>query len=95
MKAIVQDRYGPPTEVLRLAEIEKPVVGDGDVLIQVRAAGVNPADWHLPTGWELQARRGDFDLPRTSFSLTAMSFFTRSFGSGLSIGKCRDPGVLL
>ena len=56
MKAIVQDRYGPPTEVLRLAEIAKPVVGDGDVLIQVRAAGVNPADWHFVLGVPRVAR---------------------------------------
>jgi NADPH:quinone reductase-like Zn-dependent oxidoreductase len=46
MKAIVQDRYGPP-EVLELKEIERPAVGDGDVLVRVRAASVNPQDWHL------------------------------------------------
>ena len=46
MKAIVQDRYGPP-EVLELREIERPAVGDGDVLVRVRAASVNPQDWHL------------------------------------------------
>jgi NADPH:quinone reductase-like Zn-dependent oxidoreductase len=46
MRAIVQDRYGPP-EVLELREVERPVVGDGDVLVRVRAASVNPQDWHL------------------------------------------------
>jgi NADPH:quinone reductase-like Zn-dependent oxidoreductase len=46
MKAIVQDGYGSP-DVLELREIEKPVVGDDRVLVKVRAASVNAADWHL------------------------------------------------
>jgi NADPH:quinone reductase-like Zn-dependent oxidoreductase len=46
MKAVVQDRYGAP-DVLELREIERPAVGDGDVLVRVRAASVNPQDWHL------------------------------------------------
>lgn len=46
MKAIVQEGYGSP-DVLRLREIEKPVAGDDQVLVRVRAASVNAADWHL------------------------------------------------
>ncbi len=49
MKAIVQDTYGS-ADVLRLEDIDKPVVGDDDVLVRVHAAGVNPAVWHLMTG---------------------------------------------
>jgi NADPH:quinone reductase-like Zn-dependent oxidoreductase len=49
MKAIVNDTYGP-IEVLQLAEIEKPEPGDDDVLIRVRAAGLEPGVWHLTTG---------------------------------------------
>lgn len=49
MKAIVQHRYGPPDE-LRVEEVEKPVAGDGEVLLRVRAAGVNPLDWHFVRG---------------------------------------------
>src|SRR5437773_2551659 len=48
MKAFVQDRYGPP-EVLRLREIEKPVLADDRVLVKVRAASVNAFDWHMMT----------------------------------------------
>ena len=55
MKAIVQDRYGPP-QLLRLEEIDKPLAGDGDVLVQVRAAGVNPLDWHYVRGVPYVAR---------------------------------------
>jgi hypothetical protein len=49
MKAVVQDSYGS-AEVLELREIDKPVVGDDEVLVQVRAAGVDPGVWHLMTG---------------------------------------------
>ncbi|HUA13794.1 MAG TPA: NAD(P)-dependent alcohol dehydrogenase [Verrucomicrobiae bacterium] len=49
MKAIVRHKYGPP-DVLRLEEVENPVPADNDVLIQVRAASVNPYDWHFMRG---------------------------------------------
>ena len=49
MKAIVRHRYGPP-EVLRLEEIEKPAPRDGEVLVRVRAASLNPLDWHFMRG---------------------------------------------
>src|SRR5215216_4555457 len=49
MKAIVQDTYGSP-DVLRLREIDKPVVGDDDVLVRVHAAGVDQGVWHLMAG---------------------------------------------
>jgi NADPH:quinone reductase-like Zn-dependent oxidoreductase len=49
MKAIAYHRYGPP-EVLGLEEVEEPVVQDDDVLVRVRAASVNPRDWHFLRG---------------------------------------------
>ena len=49
MKAIVQDEYGSP-EVLRVGEIDRPKAGEGEVLIRVQAAGVDPGVWHLMTG---------------------------------------------
>ena len=45
MKAIVFSRYGSP-DVLELTDVEKPAVGDDGVLVRVRAASVNPLDWH-------------------------------------------------
>jgi NADPH:quinone reductase-like Zn-dependent oxidoreductase len=49
MKAMTQDRYGS-AEVLVLGDIAVPDVGDDEVLIGVRAAGVGPDVWHLMTG---------------------------------------------
>jgi NADPH:quinone reductase-like Zn-dependent oxidoreductase len=47
MKAIVNERYGSP-DVLELREVDKPVVGDDQVLVRVHATSVNPVDWHTP-----------------------------------------------
>jgi NADPH:quinone reductase-like Zn-dependent oxidoreductase len=49
MKAIVYHRYGSP-DVLQWEEIEKPAPADNEVLIRVRAASVNPLDWHFMRG---------------------------------------------
>jgi NADPH:quinone reductase-like Zn-dependent oxidoreductase len=50
MKAIVQKSYGPPERVLRLADVDRPPVGDDDVLIRLRATSVNTPDWITVTG---------------------------------------------
>ena len=55
MKAAVYRRFGQP-EVLGIEEVDKPAVGDDDVLVRVRATSVNPADWHALTGTPLIAR---------------------------------------
>jgi NADPH:quinone reductase-like Zn-dependent oxidoreductase len=49
MKAIVYREYGP-ADVLKLEEVSKPTPGDNEVLIKVRAAAVNPLDWHFMRG---------------------------------------------
>ncbi|HET7308508.1 MAG TPA: NAD(P)-dependent alcohol dehydrogenase [Actinomycetota bacterium] len=55
MRAIVQDTYGP-ADVLELREIERPEVGENDVLVRVRAAGSGPDVWHIMTGQPYMAR---------------------------------------
>jgi len=51
MTAIVQDEYGSiPENVLRLEEIGRPDIGDGEVLVKVRAASVDRGTWHLMAG---------------------------------------------
>jgi NADPH:quinone reductase-like Zn-dependent oxidoreductase len=61
MKAIVQDTYGSP-DVLELRDIDKPVVGDDDVLVRVHAAGVDQGVWHLMAGLPYLIRIAGFGL---------------------------------
>ncbi|MFH8440550.1 NADP-dependent oxidoreductase [Streptomyces sp. NPDC018026] len=49
MKAITLAEYGGP-ETLRLTDLPDPKVAPGEVLVRVRAAGVNPVDWKLAQG---------------------------------------------
>jgi NADPH:quinone reductase-like Zn-dependent oxidoreductase len=49
MQAIVQDRYGS-AEVLQAQDIDKPEVGDHEVLVRVSAASVHVGDWIVMTG---------------------------------------------
>ena len=50
MKAIVQGGYGTPQQVLELEEVDRPSVGDDEVLIRVRATSVNTPDWITVAG---------------------------------------------
>jgi NADPH:quinone reductase-like Zn-dependent oxidoreductase len=62
MKAIVQERYGSP-DTLELRQVDVPVPASNEVLVQVVAAAVNAADWHV--------MRGDPYLARLVLGLTA------------------------
>ena len=55
MRAIVSYRYGGP-ETLQLRDIERPSPAESQVLVRVRAASVNPVDWHLMRGQPALAR---------------------------------------
>jgi NADPH:quinone reductase-like Zn-dependent oxidoreductase len=49
MQAIVQDTYGTQEE-LTLRDIDRPAIGDGEVLVRVQAASIHLGDWILMTG---------------------------------------------
>ncbi|WP_082619563.1 NAD(P)-dependent alcohol dehydrogenase [Terrabacter sp. Soil811] len=49
MQAVVQDGYGT-SDVLRVAEVARPVIGPREVLVEVRAAGLDRGTWHLMQG---------------------------------------------
>ena len=55
MKAVVQDAYGSAA-VLQTRDIDKPEIGDDEVLVRVRAAGMNPGDWAIMGGLPYIAR---------------------------------------
>ena len=55
MKAFISEKYGPPG-MLRMAEVEMPAPGAGEVLVKVQAMSVNPAAWHSMGGKPLFSR---------------------------------------
>ena len=59
MQAITQDTYGSH-DVLKLANVEKPQIGDDEVLVRVRAASIHVGDWILMTGspWVMRLATG-------------------------------------
>ncbi|HUH62228.1 MAG TPA: NAD(P)-dependent alcohol dehydrogenase [Terracidiphilus sp.] len=91
MKAIVYGRYGAP-DVLRLEEVAKPVPADNEVLIQVRAASVNPYDWHFMRGTPIFLRlfSGLFNpkIPRLGSDVAGE---VEAVGRGIQQLKPGDP----
>jgi NADPH:quinone reductase-like Zn-dependent oxidoreductase len=63
MKAIVRDRYGS-ADVLRLSEVEVPEVADDEVLVRVRAAGLDRGAWHVMAGLPYLIRVAGYGLRR-------------------------------
>jgi NADPH:quinone reductase-like Zn-dependent oxidoreductase len=57
MRALVTHQWGGPEE-LRLEEVPRPEAGEGEVLVRVAAAGINPVDWKTRRDGGLMARRG-------------------------------------
>jgi NADPH:quinone reductase-like Zn-dependent oxidoreductase len=49
MKAVIHSRYGNP-EVLQVTTLERPVPQKNEVLIRVKAAGLDDGQWHLTSG---------------------------------------------
>jgi NADPH:quinone reductase-like Zn-dependent oxidoreductase len=61
MRAIVRDAYGS-ADVLQLRDIDRPVVGDDEVLVRVRAAGVDQGVWHIMAGLPYPIRLAGYGL---------------------------------
>src|SRR5215212_9176184 len=67
--AIVQDRYGAaPEGLFRLAEIARPAIGDGEVLVRVHAASVDRGSWHIMAGLPYPIRLAGFGLRRPKYA---------------------------
>jgi len=85
MKAVVQDRYGPPAQVLRLDEVVAPELGAADVLVRVRASSVNAPDWITVTGvpYVLRLRSG-LRRPRTPVRGTDVAGVVEAVGGDVT-----------
>ncbi|WP_033345700.1 NAD(P)-dependent alcohol dehydrogenase [Catenuloplanes japonicus] len=64
MKAMINQRYGEPSSVLRLADVPRPVPGRDEVLIEVHAAAADPGVWILVTARPPAMRLMGFGLRR-------------------------------
>jgi NADPH:quinone reductase len=80
MKAALYTRTGPAAEVLHVEEIERPQPGPGEVLVRVRASGINPTDW--------KTRAGMTPRPIDGFQIPHLD------GAGIieAVGPGVDPG---
>ncbi|HXW45815.1 MAG TPA: NADPH:quinone reductase [Streptosporangiaceae bacterium] len=62
MKAALYDRHGPAAETLRVAEVDRPEPGPGQVRVRIELSGVNPTDWKSRSGATPRAIDG-FQIP--------------------------------
>jgi NADPH:quinone reductase-like Zn-dependent oxidoreductase len=92
MKAFVLRSFGSP-DVLRLAEIDKPVPADDEVLLRVRATSVNPYDWHNMRGEPYVARLmpGGLGLRRPKLSILGCDVAGQVEAVGRNVTRFR-PG---
>ena len=68
MQSIVQDEYGTvPEDVLRLAEVDRPTIGDDEVLVRVEAASVDRGTWHIMTGLPYPIRLAGFGFRKPKY----------------------------
>ena len=91
MTAIVQDRYGD-ADVLRLDHIERPRIGDDEVLIRVCAAGVDRGAWHLMTGLPYPVRLAGYGVraPKTPVRGRELAGWVEAVGKNVTRFKPGD-----
>jgi NADPH:quinone reductase-like Zn-dependent oxidoreductase len=79
MKAVVLHEYGGPDE-LKYEEWDDPQAGDGQILIRVVAAGINPIDWKIRSG----AMKTFMPLPLPAILGYDYAGVVRSVGKGVA-----------
>src|SRR5437764_5996705 len=80
MRAAVYERTGQAAEVLRVADVQRPELGAGEVRVRIHVSGVNPTDW--------KARSGATPRPIDEFQIPGQD------GAGVidAVGEGVDPG---
>lgn len=90
MKAIVYTQYGPP-DVLHLQEVEKPAPNDDQVLVQVHAVSLNPAEAHMMSGMLLARIIGKNGLLKPKETIPGADFAGRVEAVGKNVTRFK-PG---
>src|SRR5512133_3885671 len=90
MKAIVQDRYGS-ADTLELKDIDRPEIGDDDVLVRVLAASAHMGDWHFMTGLPYLFRIAGSGLRGPKARVRGTDFAGRVEGVGKDVRQSQ-PG---
>ena len=107
MRAVTFDRYGGP-EMLQLENVDEPTPNSEEVLVRVRAAGLNPFDWHQYRGDPWLVRMGEGltkpkqkrtigadvagEVVAVGSAVTGFAPGDRVFGS-IGFGGCADLAV--
>jgi NADPH:quinone reductase-like Zn-dependent oxidoreductase len=90
MKAMTQHRYGSP-DVLEFADVDRPDPAEGKVLVRVKAASVNPLDWHLMSGLPYIVRmQGGLRRPKQLVVGTDLAGTVEAVGPGVTAWKVGD-----
>jgi len=96
MRAYTYDRFGPP-EVLALKEVPKPVPGDHEVLVRIRATTVTAGDWRVrslevPRGFGLLSRLAlGLSGPRQPILGSELSGEIEAVGKAVTRFRVGDP----
>lgn len=92
MKAMVQDRYGPPRAVMALRDLEPPRPAEGEVLVRVVAAGAHIGDWHVCVGEPYLVRAMGFGLrgPTPAVRGTELAGVVAEVGAGVTEWRVGD-----
>jgi NADPH:quinone reductase-like Zn-dependent oxidoreductase len=91
MRAVVQDVYGRSEDVLRVEQVPTPEVGDGQVLVQVAAAGVDQGVWHVMAGEPYAIRLAGFGVRVPKNRVRGSDFAGRVVAVGKDVTTLR-PG---
>jgi NADPH:quinone reductase-like Zn-dependent oxidoreductase len=92
VRAVIADQYGSPAQ-LRLGEVDRPVPGEGQVLIRVHAASVHADVWHMIRGvpYALRLMGGGLRRPANPIPGTDAAGVIEALGPGTSRFQVGDP----
>jgi NADPH:quinone reductase-like Zn-dependent oxidoreductase len=91
MLAAVRENYGEPKTVA-LRDVDRPTVGDQEVLVEVRAAGLDPGVWHIVTGLPYLVRLAGYGLRKPKNKLVGSDVAGRVEAVGRNVTRFQPDG---